>query len=327
MRTTRVITGLSVAAALFVAGCGTTEEAGGGNEPAANSGDPVTVTDSRGKEIKLDAPAKRVAATEWNAVEYLVSLGVMPTAVSDIKGYGQWASAAPLDDTPKDIGTRGEPSIDTLGSLDLDLVVVTDSLTEGALEQIEAKVPVIVINGGDAKDSIGSMFDNVDLIAKATGTEDKAAQLKSDFDAKIAEGKAEVDELGATGEKVAFADAWVDAGTVSIRPFAKGSLVADVFAEIGLENPWPMEGDPVYGLAQADVEGLTQLGDVRFWYMANEADGGDAFATALADNAIWKNLPFVKNDKVHRLPDSLWMFGGPKSMQQYVDAAIDALKA
>lgn len=326
MRTTRVIIGLSVAAALFVAGCGTTEEAGG-NAPAANSGDPVTVTDSRGKEVKLDAPAKRVAVTEWNAAEYLVSLGVMPTAVSDIKGYDTWASAAPLDDTPKDIGTRGEPSIDTLGSLDLDLVVVTDSLTEGALEQIEAKIPVIVINGGNAKDSIGSMFSNVDLIAKATGTEDKAAQLKSEFDAKIAEGKAEVDKLGATGEKVAFADAWVDSGTVSIRPFAKGSLVADVFAEIGLENPWELAGDPVYGLAQADVEGLTKLGDVRFWYMANEADGGDAFADALADNAIWNNLPFVKNDKVHRLPDSLWMFGGPKSMEQYVDAAIDALKA
>ncbi|MBB4907939.1 ABC transporter substrate-binding protein [Actinophytocola algeriensis] len=325
MRTTRVIIGLCVATALFAAGCGTTEEAGG-NEPAASGGEPVTVTDSRGKEVKLDAPAKRVAVTEWNAAEYLVSLGVMPTAVSDIKGYGQWSSAAPLDDTPKDIGTRGEPSIDTLGSLDLDLVVVTDSLTEGALEQVEAKIPVIVINGGDAKDSIGSMFANIDLIAKATGTEDKAAQLKSEFDTKLAEGKAEVDKLGATGEKVAFADAWVDSGTVSIRPFVKGSLVADVFARIGLESPWQMEGDPVYGLAQADVEGLTKLGDVHFWYMANESEG-DAFADALANNAIWKNLPFVKNGKVERLPDSLWMFGGPRSMEQYVDAAIDALKA
>ncbi len=325
MRTTRVIIGLSVAAALFVAGCGTTEEAGGGTDQAAAGGQPVTLTDSRGKEVTLDAPAKRVAATEWNSVEYLVSLGVMPVAVSDIKGYNTWASAAKLDDTPKDIGTRGEPSIDTLGSLDLDLVVVTDTLTEGALEQIEAKTPVIVIKGGDAKDSIGSMFANHDLVAKATGTEDKAAQLKSDFDAKIAEGKAEVDKLGATGQKVAFADAWVDSGTVSIRPFAKGSLVADTFERIGLQNAWTMEGDPVYGLAQADVEGLTQLGDVHFWYMANESEG-DAFAEGLADNAIWKNLPFVKNGKVKRLPDSLWMFGGPLSMAQFVDAAVDALK-
>ncbi|MFC4858657.1 ABC transporter substrate-binding protein [Actinophytocola glycyrrhizae] len=325
MRTTRVIIGLSVAAALFAAGCGTTEEAGGG-EPAANSGDPVTVTDSRGKEIKLDAPARRVAATEWNGVEHLVSLGVMPVAVSDIKGYEQWSSAAPLDDTPTDIGTRGEPSIDTLGALDLDLVIVTDSLTEGALEQIEAKIPVLLIKGNDAKDSIGTMFETLDMIATATGTEDKAAQLKSDFDAKLAEGKAEVDKLGATGEKVAFSDAYADAGTVSIRPFAKGSLVADVFERIGLENAWTMEGDPAYGLAQADVEGLTQLGDVRFWYMANDGEG-DPYTDVLADNAIWQNLPFVKSGKVHRFPDSLWMFGGPLSMEQYVDAAIDALKA
>jgi iron complex transport system substrate-binding protein len=325
MRTTRVIIGLSAVAALFAAGCGTTEEAGG-TDKAAAGGDPVTVTDSRGKEVRLDAPAKRVAATEWNGVEHLVSLGVMPVAVSDVKGYGQWASAAPLDGTPKDIGTRGEPSIDTLGSLDLDLVVVTDSLTEGALEQIEARIPVIVIKGSDAKDSIGTMFSSLDMIAKATGTEDEAARLRSGFDAKIAEGKAEVDKLGLAGEKVAFSDAWVDAGTVSIRPFAKGSLVSDVLARIGLENPWPMAGDPAYGLAQADVEGLTQLGDVRFWYMANDAFG-DPYTDQLANNAIWKNLPFVKSGKVTRLPDSLWMFGGAKSMEQYVDAAVDALKA
>lgn len=324
MRTTRVIIGLSAAAALFVAGCGTTEEAGG-TEPTAN-GDPVTVTDSRGKEVKLDAPAKRAAATEWNGTELLVSLGVMPVAASEVEGYGQWASAAPLEGDPKDLGTRGEPSVETLGTLDLDLLVVTDTLTEGAIEQIEKDIPVLVIKGGDAKDSIGSMFDSLNMIAKATGTEDKAAQLKSEFDAKIAEGKAEVDELGATGDKVAFSDAWVNAGTVGIRPFTKGSQVSDVFERIGLENAWNLPGDPVYGLAQADVEGLTKLGDVRFWYIANDAFG-DPYEQLLADNAIWKNLPFVKSGKVERLPDSLWMFGGPKSMAQYVDAAIAALRA
>jgi iron complex transport system substrate-binding protein len=112
---------------------------------------------------------------------------------------------------------------------------------------------------------------------------------------------------------------------VSIRPFAKGSLVSDVFERIGLQNAWPMEGDPVYGLAQADVEGLTQLPDVRFWYMANDAFG-DPYTEELKDNAIWKNLPFVKSGNVHRFPDSLWMFGGPLSMAQYVDTAVEALK-
>ncbi|MFI6031809.1 ABC transporter substrate-binding protein [Amycolatopsis magusensis] len=321
----RKLIGLAAAAVFLAAGCGTTEDPQA--QPGTTAaGAPVTVVDSRGKEIKLDGPAKRVAATEWNGVEHLVSLGIMPVAVSDIQGYGQWVSAAPLDGTPKDIGTRGEPSIDTLNSLDLDLVVVTDSLAEGALEQIEAKVPVMVLTGGDAKDPIGSMFAAVDLIAKATGTEAKAAQLRTEFDAKLDEGKKAVEQAGAAGQPVAFSDAYVSSGTVGIRPFAKGALVPAVFERIGLTNPWPMEGDPVYGLAQADVEGLTQLPDVRFWYMANDAFG-DPYTKELADNSIWKNLPFVAGGKVKRLPDSLWMFGGPKSMAQYVDAAVAALKS
>ncbi|WP_103349054.1 iron-siderophore ABC transporter substrate-binding protein [Amycolatopsis sp. CA-128772] len=322
MRITRMLLGLSAAATFFVAGCGTTEAPT--SNAAATAGAPITVVDARGKEVKLPGPAKRVAATEWNAVEHLVSLGVMPVGVSDVKGYGQWVSAEKLDGTPKDIGTRGEPSLDTLSSLGLDLVVVTDSVTEGALEQIEAKVPVVVINGGNAKDPIAGMYAGLDVIARATGTEARAAQLKTEFDRKLSEGRAAVEKLGALGRKVAFSDANVTSGSVGIRPFTKGALVSAVFARLGLETAWPMEGDAVYGLAQADVEGLTKLPDVHFWYIANDAEG-DPYRQQLAGNAIWTNLPFVKSGKVHRFPDSLWMFGGPKSMAQFADAAVAAL--
>lgn len=341
MRTARALAGLSVAFVLLAAACGTTEETGsddptttpdGGGESAGSSGSddpaaggPITITDARGKEVVLDAPAVRVAGTEWNVIEHLVSLGVMPVGVSDIEGYTAWASAEPLDDTPTDIGTRGEPSMDTLATLDLDLVLVTDSLVEGAIEQIEQTTPVIVVPGGDSQDNIAQMFDNLDLIAQATGTEDRAAGLREEFDAKVEEGAAAVEAAGATGSPVAFSDAYVESGTVSIRPYATGSLVSDVFEAIGLENAWSMEGDPVYGLAQADVEGLTTLGDdVRFWYMANDTFG-DPYVDELANNAVWTSLPFVRSGNVHRFPDSIWMFGGPSSMEQMIDAAVEAL--
>ncbi|MBB6074836.1 ABC-type Fe3+-hydroxamate transport system substrate-binding protein [Streptomyces paradoxus] len=41
---------------------------------------------------------------------------------------------------------------------------------------------------------------------------------------------------------------------------------------------------------------------------------------------MWTSLPFVKADRVHRLPDGIWMFGGPGSMEAYIDALVDALK-
>ena len=55
------------------------------------------------------------------------------------------------------------------------------------------------------------------------------------------------------------------------------------------------------------------------------ADGGDPFVKGLSGNAVWKQLPFVTAGNVHRLPDGIWMFGGPTSMTQYVDAVVAAL--
>ncbi|SFS52897.1 iron-siderophore ABC transporter substrate-binding protein [Saccharopolyspora flava] len=321
MRTRRALLAAVLAWGALLTACGTTE-APTGPAPEA-SGPPVTVVDSRGEEVHLDHPARRVAATEWNAAEYLVSLGVMPAAVADVQGYREYSSAAPLDASVADIGTRGEPSIDTLGSLDLDLVVVTSGLPEGALAQIESKVPVIVVPGGNAQDPIGAMFGNVDLIARATGTKTAAARLKSEFDAKIEQGRAAVQQAGMAGRPVAFADGYVNAGSVTIRPYTGGSLVGAVFDRIGLPSAWRMPGDPSYGMAQTDVEGLTQLGDVPFWYSGSS---GDPFAENLATNPIWTNLPFVRRGEVHRLPDALWTFGGPKSMERFVDAAVAAVR-
>lgn len=110
-----------------------------------------------------------------------------------------------------------------------------------------------------------------------------------------------------------------------MRPYVKGSLITDINTELGLVSPWKMKGDKGYGLAATDVEGLTRIGDARFTYIANDADRGDPFADGLKNNAVWKSLPFVKNDQVYRLPDGIWMFGGTASGKQYVDAIVDAL--
>src|SRR5690606_41862457 len=90
---------------------------------------------------------------------------------------------------------------------------------------------------------------------------------------------------------------------VSVRAFTAGSLMGAVGEGMGLINAWELEGDPNYGLAITDVEGLTALGDVIFTYYTNAAED-DAIA-ALAGNAIWEGLPFVQDGNVHRLPDGI----------------------
>ncbi|MFG2515652.1 ABC transporter substrate-binding protein [Streptomyces sp. NPDC048584] len=317
---------LATAAALLLAACGTTEPAADDDATAKESAQAITLTDATGAKVELDGPAKKVVGTEWNVVEHLISLGVDPVGVADVKGYNTWDSAVPLKNEPKDIGTRGEPSMDTIASLEPDLIVATTDLKPDAVKQLRKVAPVLEVKSADAADPIGRMLTNVDLIAEATGTTDRAATLKKDFDAKLAEGQKALTEAGLDGAEIAFADGYVNAGQVSLRPYTSGSLIGAVNERLGLKNAWKLEGDEAYGLAATDVEGLTGLGKVQFAYIGNDDDAtSDPFGKELADNSIWKSLPFVKSGDVHRLDDGIWMFGGTGSMEAYTDALVASL--
>ncbi|RIJ55034.1 iron-siderophore ABC transporter substrate-binding protein [Clavibacter phaseoli] len=323
-RRTLAMTALAAATALTLTACGTTEEAstGAGSTP---SGEQVTLTDGTGAEVTLDGPATKVVGTEWNVVENLVSLGVDPVGVADVAGYGAWSAAVPLVNEPADIGTRGEPSVETIASLAPDLIVATTDLPVDAIEQLKAIAPVLQVESADGSKQIQQSEDNLELIAKATGTEDQATKVIDAYDQAVTDAKAKLDAAGLAGSKFLFADAYVDAGAVTIRPFGTGSLIGDVTTELGLENAWTGEVDPAYGLGSTDVEGLTTVGDVQFLYNSNATQGDDPFASTLAGNAVWQSLPFVTAGDVHRMPDGIWAFGGPASMTAYATAVSDLL--
>ncbi|MDI6411885.1 iron-siderophore ABC transporter substrate-binding protein [Streptomyces albus] len=322
MRRLLITATAATAAALVLAGCGTTESASLGKGSSAGK---ISLTDATGAKVKLDGPAKKVVGTEWNVVEDLVSLGVAPVGAADVKGYKTWNTAAPLKNSPKDIGTRSEPSMDTIASLSPDLIVTTTDLPSSAVKQLRKIAPVLTVRSADASDQMGQMNRNLDLIAEATGTQKRTEGVKKTFDAKIARGRKALEKAGLDGSRIAFADGYVASSQVTIRPHTDGSLIGSVNKELGLKNAWKIKGDKNYGLASTDVEGLTRLGDVQFAYIAGSEDSRDPFNVDLKKNATWKSLPFVKKGEVHRLPEGIWLFGGPASMGAYADAVVDAL--
>ncbi|MFC1408705.1 iron-siderophore ABC transporter substrate-binding protein [Streptacidiphilus sp. N1-12] len=319
-----VTAAIAAAAALSLAACGTTRPAADIAAATTPSSGPITLTDATGATVHLDAPATKVVGTEWNVVEDLVTLGVDPVGVADVKGYQAWDSAVPLKNTPKDIGTRGEPSTDTIAALAPDLIVATTDLSASAVAQLRKIAPVLEVRSADASDQTGLLKKNLDLIARATGTAARATSVEQAFDTKITTARATLKDAGLAGATYAFADGYVEANQVSIRPYTSGSLIGAVNERLGLRNAWTVKGDKDYGLATTDVEGLTKLDASRFVYIANNTDG-DPFADSLAKNAVWKSLPFVKAGKVTRLPDGIWMFGGYASMEAYADAVVHAL--
>ncbi|MGW7414985.1 ABC transporter substrate-binding protein, partial [Streptomyces sp. NPDC054863] len=138
MRRLLLAAAAATAAALTLSACGTTEPAADkADKSEKKTSERISLTDASGKKVELEGPAKKVVGTEWDVVEHLVALGVDPVGVADVKGYTAWDKAAPLKNAPKDIGTRGEPSMDTVAALAPDLIIATTDLPPAAVKQLQ----------------------------------------------------------------------------------------------------------------------------------------------------------------------------------------------
>ncbi|AJT40662.1 ABC transporter substrate-binding protein [Psychromicrobium lacuslunae] len=316
----RVIGALLIGAVALSA-CGTTQPAA--TAPGSTAVESITVKDDLGRSVKLDKPAERVVTTEWQQTEDVLTLGVTPVGVADIAGYKVWDTAESLPDSVKDVGTRQEPNLDAIFSLNPDLVIVEASSETPLVKQLSAKgIAVLVSKGADGKDSIAKMKQTFQLVAEALGKQDKAKEAINSFDAKLAEGKKKIEEAAPSSKDFLYLDAYLEGSNISIRIFGKGSFIGDLGSQLGLKNLWTGNTDPVYGFAATDVEGLSALKPSRILYTAEESKD---WLTPLENNALWKNIPAVKDGKVKAFPSGIWTFGGPKSGEQVIDAFVAAV--
>ncbi|MBP2326829.1 iron complex transport system substrate-binding protein [Kibdelosporangium banguiense] len=314
------------AAALLLAGCGTTEApaAAPGSTTASAPTGPVDVKDERGT-VHLDKPATAVVSLEWGLTENLLALGVKPVGAADVKGHNTYDKIQQLDPKTPDVGSRSEPGLDAIVALKPDLVVTTTDVPESVLAQLAGQVKVLALRGSDASDPIGYMRRTVTTLAEVTGKQEQGKKLLADFDAKVASAKDTLAKAGKAGTPFTMSDGYLDSGKISVRMYTPGSFLGGISAQLGLTNQWTTGGDKDYGLATTDVEGLTKITDAKTTFLYTAADADGDFTKALADNAVWKQLPFVQSAKVHRIPDGIWMFGGPPSANAFIDALVDAL--
>jgi iron complex transport system substrate-binding protein len=289
------------------------------DDTTATSTGPVSLTDGFGRTVELTKPAERVAVLEWQQMEDVLTLCVDPVAVADAAGFALWDTAETLPAGVADTGTRGEPNMDALFATNPDLVIIEAYTADDEIitQLAPYGVPVLATKGADAADPIGQMQNTFNLIAQATGRQERAKVVVDEFTESLAAAKAEV--AGTEAAKFVYFDGWVQGGNVFIRPFGQGSLIGELGEELGLTNAWTGEVDPAYGLGQTDIEGMTAVGDATFFYTGTEDPDSDVMAE-LAKNEIWKALPAVVNGDTHAFPPGVWTFGGPRSAQQVLDA-------
>lgn len=141
---------------------------------------PIVLTDQTGREVTLETPAETLVSGYYISTSACIALGLKDRMVGiEKKIIPIYDLAAPeFNDLPK-VGTAKEFDLEGCLALEPDLVILPKKLKDAA-ETISAQgIPVLLVN----PESQEQLADMLELIGRATGTEDTAARLISTYQA------------------------------------------------------------------------------------------------------------------------------------------------
>ncbi|MGL5406695.1 MAG: ABC transporter substrate-binding protein [Propionibacteriaceae bacterium] len=316
-RRTMMVAAVASAASVMFAACGSSEPAKTADFTAAAK--PISVKDSRGKTVTLDLPATRVVTLEWGNTEDVIALGLQPVGVADPKGFATWDTSVKISGDPVDVGMRTEPSLESVAKASPDLIIgVENSVPAAALEQMEKIAPVVLFKGADANRPLDQMRENFSATASLIGKEKQAFDTLEAFDKTLETARTTLANKQTGPVALTYVNATGNA--IDFRMHSDRSLPGAVAKEIGLANAWKEKGDDAWGIGSLDVEGMTTLpADTHMLYFTATATA-DPVTTTLAENPAWKALPMVTGGHVKRMPDGIWLYGGPAALTQWVEA-------
>jgi len=316
----RPLVALALAVSLVAAGCVTPSA-----DPASSDEQGRTIEHATGTTV-VPQDVERVVALEWNLVEDLLALGIQPVGVADVDGYEKWVKAEPaLADDVEDVGTRQEPNLETIASLDPDLILGVEfrhAEIEDRLDQIAPTLTFDPYPGEGGQTQLDRVMDNFRTVAQAVDRTAEANATLADLGTTFDDAEQRLEAANGTEHGIVLAQAFTQEGSPTIRLLTNTSFGVQVLERIGLENAWEDEFQP-YGFSTVGLEALEQVEEATFLYAAQPDD--DPFNGTYSDDPAWRNLTFVQEDRVYPLGADVWLFGGPLSASYLAEAVVDAL--
>ena len=286
----------------------------------------VTITGTNG-EVTLDKPAKKIVVLEWTYAEDLLALGIQPAGMADIQEYHNWVNIdAELSDDVADVGGRQEPNLEAIGALEPDLIIGVSFRHDAMLADLEKIAPTVIFNPypeDESMDLYQEMTTTFNEIAKVVDKTDEAKKVLSDLDAKYDEAKTKIDDANLPTKDVILTLAYTGPQAPEIRVFTPNSMASQIIEKIGLKNVHIPDQFEVFGSSTFNVEGLTKYEDANYLYSVQDTD--NVYDKQLKDNAVWKNLNFVKEDRLYDIGGDTWLYGGPLSAETMLNKIVDVM--
>ncbi|MGW9310243.1 ABC transporter substrate-binding protein [Saccharomonospora azurea] len=293
---------------LSLTACAERQEDASGNSSTSDGAFPVELTPEGAPAVTLDERPERIVSLSPSTTEvlYAVGAGDQVVAVDEM-------STIP-DDAPRTELSGLNPDPQAIASHDPDLVIV-ESDTDGKLADALGKTgtPTLVLT---APATLDAMYDQFELVGKATGHAQEGADLARQTEEEITKLVADV---GEAGKGLTYYHE-LDPSYYSVT---SETFIGQVYGLFGLENIAD-QGDPSAhgGYPQLSAETILAE-DPDLVFLADTQCCGEDTAT-VTKRPGWDTLTAVKEDQVIELEDDAASRWTPR-LVDFVRAVADAV--
>ena len=263
-----------------------------------------------------EAPRK-IAALNWTQAEMLLTLGVVPSGVTSVKGYKEWQSNTPaLPEGVQELGLRAEPNLEAIAMLKPDLIIGYIWRHRRIIAELESIAPTVLYrqypDAVDTENYYVRMQQIFRSVAQQLNKQALAEQKLQEMQQRISQAKDRIKAKGISGQSVVVGK-FVGMG-LGLRVYADESMAGALVNELGLRNRWH-SSLPGRDFTHVDLLKLTTIGDASLIIIGSESDELPAMTTS----PVWQSIPAVQEGRVYYLP-ALWSFGGPLSASRMAEA-------
>ena len=275
----------------------------------------IKVTDVKG-EVEIPANPERIVDLSGNSdVLSILGYKVIGTANSDAYDYKKFPTY--LEDTLKGATILGYSMQDTMDveaimNLNPDLIVIS-TMQEKMYDQLSGIAPTVMI-----KSEALNWKEDVKNFAKVFNKEDAANTWLENYDKKAKVAGDKIKE--AQGTNTTYLSFLASGGQFYV--FDGAGFGSVLYEDLGLSKPEGMPVQKDISLPVVTYEGLAAIKADNIFAIATDED-----LKVLEGNAMWNNIPAVKNGKVVKLPSSPYFNQGysPIGREKLLDEIVEKL--
>lgn len=283
----------SLLASLALVGCENKKESGKeSNQSTSSEASKVTKKQSityLDKKYQVKYPTKNIVTASIESMEDAVALNVKPLGAVTVGGKMPKYLASNLGGKITNVGDKFGPNVEVMTSLQPDVILGSTKFDDSVTTNLEKIAPTVNVSHQS-----GTWKDNLKLVGKLSGKEDKAKELVSNYEKELVKTKknhSDISDLSVAILRVRNGELCMYGSKVYYNPM--------FYDELGFKKP--AEIDKANGQETISVEQFAKVNpDLVFvQFASDENKGHEHFVEDLKTNSIWKNMNASKKNRVY----------------------------